>query len=116
MRITWYHGHREVEHLGGGLGYGAIVPVLPDRRTGVVAMANRNNALLNRTADAALDALLGEEATMILSLLLATTLHTDWHLAHSWHQRLSLVIAVPLDRDGNGAMFGGDRIVAFSWR
>jgi len=61
MRITKYRGNREVGHFGGGLGYGAVVRLLPDRHTGVILLANRTNALLNRTADASLDALLGED-------------------------------------------------------
>lgn len=62
MRITNYRGHREVGHFGGGVGYGAVVRLLPDRRVGVIILANRTNALLNRAADAALDALLGDSA------------------------------------------------------
>jgi CubicO group peptidase (beta-lactamase class C family) len=61
MRITKYRGHREVGHFGGGVGYGAVVRLLPDRRRGVIILANRTNALLNGTADATIDALLGED-------------------------------------------------------
>lgn len=67
MRITQYRGHREVGHFGGGVGYGAIVRLLPDQRTGVIIIANRNNALLNRTADAVLDALLTEDTLPVVT-------------------------------------------------
>lgn len=62
MRITKYRGNREVGHFGGGLGYGAVVRLLPQRRVGVIILANQSNALLNRTAGATIDALLGESA------------------------------------------------------
>ncbi|HJR53099.1 MAG TPA: serine hydrolase domain-containing protein [Gemmatimonadota bacterium] len=63
MRITQYRGHREVGHLGGGVGYGAVVRLLPDQRKGVVVLANLDSALLNRTADAVLDALLSDDVS-----------------------------------------------------
>ena len=63
IRLSAYRGNREIGHYGGGLGYGALVRLLPDNKAGVLILANRMNALLNGSADAALDLALSYPAS-----------------------------------------------------
>jgi hypothetical protein len=58
MRRVERFGHGEVGHYGGGGGYGSLVRMVPDAKVAVVLLANRGNALLDRSADLILSRLL----------------------------------------------------------
>jgi len=55
FRINDYRGIRQIGHFGGGMGFGAVLRMLPEKNAAVVVLANRTNALLNDVADEALD-------------------------------------------------------------
>jgi len=55
FRIDTYRGVRQVGHFGGGMGFGAVLRMLPEKNAAVIVLANRTNALLNDIADEALD-------------------------------------------------------------
>lgn len=55
FRIDRYRGVRQVGHFGGGMGFGAVLRMLPEKNAAVIVLANRTNALLNDIADEALD-------------------------------------------------------------
>jgi CubicO group peptidase (beta-lactamase class C family) len=59
FRNDRYRGLRQVGHFGGGMGFGAVLRMIPERRLAVIVLANQTNALLNRVADAAFDAVIG---------------------------------------------------------
>lgn len=50
-----YRGHRAVSHSGADPGFGSRLVLLPDRRTGVVVLANSNTVPTGMIATAALD-------------------------------------------------------------
>jgi hypothetical protein len=60
FRIDTHRGFRQAGHFGGGMGFGAVLRMLPERNAAVVVLANRTNALLNDVADTAFAAILGE--------------------------------------------------------
>ena len=54
---TW-RGMRAWEHGGSRAGYGSFIRLLPDRRVGVIVLANRSGVGLPKTSDRALEMLL----------------------------------------------------------
>ncbi|MBC7790043.1 MAG: beta-lactamase family protein [Anaerolineae bacterium] len=58
MRVVLNRGMRELGHYGGGFGYGSVVRMVPEARVAVIILANRNSALLTKTADSAFATLL----------------------------------------------------------
>jgi CubicO group peptidase (beta-lactamase class C family) len=58
VRIGEWRGLRVVEHGGSRSGYGSIISMVPSRRFGVVVLANRSGVGLERTANAAIEAVL----------------------------------------------------------
>ena len=55
-----YRGHRTVSFSGADPGFGSRLVVVPDRRTGVVVLANSNTVLTSAIAAAALDIALAD--------------------------------------------------------
>ncbi len=55
-----YRGHRTVSHSGADPGFGSRLVLVPDRRTGVVVLANSNTVLTSAIATAALDIALAD--------------------------------------------------------
>jgi CubicO group peptidase (beta-lactamase class C family) len=55
-----YLGHRTLSHSGADPGFGSRLVLVPDRRTGVVVLANSNTVFTSSIASAALDIALGE--------------------------------------------------------
>lgn len=66
MGLGWamgnYLGHRTVSHSGGDPGFGSKLVLVPDRRTGVVVLANSNTVPASAVAKAALDLALTGQA------------------------------------------------------
>ena len=56
-----YLGHRTLSHSGADPGFGSKLVLVPDRRTGVVVLANSNTVPTGYVAAAALDLALAEE-------------------------------------------------------
>jgi CubicO group peptidase (beta-lactamase class C family) len=54
-----YLGHRTLSHSGADPGFGSRLVLVPDRRTGVVVLANCNTVFTSSIASAALDIALG---------------------------------------------------------
>jgi CubicO group peptidase (beta-lactamase class C family) len=67
MGLGWavgsYRGHRTLSHSGADPGFGSRLVLVPDRRTGVVVLANSNTAPTWTIAAAALDLALIEPAS-----------------------------------------------------
>ena len=59
VQVGEWRGLRVVEHGGSRSGYGSVIRMVPARRFGVVVLANRTGVGLRRTADAAIEAVLG---------------------------------------------------------
>ena len=57
-----YLGHRTLSHSGADPGFGSRLVLIPDRRTGVVVLANSNTVFTSSIASAALDIALGGAA------------------------------------------------------
>ena len=55
-----YHGHRTLSHSGADPGFGSKLVLLPERRTGVVVLANSNTVPTGSLAAAALDIALAD--------------------------------------------------------
>ncbi|MFC6155884.1 serine hydrolase domain-containing protein [Kribbella jiaozuonensis] len=73
MGLGWalgtYRGHRTLSHSGLDPGFGARIVLVPDRRTGVVVLANSNTVPASSIAKAALDiALVGEPGEGVTEL------------------------------------------------
>lgn len=64
VALSWfvgsYRGHRTVSHSGGDPGFGSRLVMVPERRTGVVVLANSNTVPTSATATAALDLALAD--------------------------------------------------------
>jgi CubicO group peptidase (beta-lactamase class C family) len=64
MALGWcvgsYRGHRTVGHSGGDPGFGSMLVLVPERRTGVVVLANSNTVPTSAIAAAALDIALAD--------------------------------------------------------
>lgn len=58
LMITNYRGVRIVEHGGARSGYGSTIRMSPDHRFGVIILANRSGASLNRSAEKAMELML----------------------------------------------------------
>ena len=58
-----YRGHRTVSHSGADPGFGSRLVVVPERRTGVVVLANSNTVPTASLAQAALDVVLADPGT-----------------------------------------------------
>lgn len=56
-----FRGHRTLSHSGADPGFGSRLVLVPERRTGVVVLANSNTVPTSNIAAAALDVALGEE-------------------------------------------------------
>ncbi len=56
-----YGGHRTLSHSGADPGFGSRLVLVPDRRTGVVVLANSNTVLTSAIVAAALDIAFGEQ-------------------------------------------------------
>jgi hypothetical protein len=54
FRVVTTRGETEVGHYGGGLGYGAVVRMIPSAGVGVIILANRTGAILDASATAVL--------------------------------------------------------------
>jgi CubicO group peptidase (beta-lactamase class C family) len=57
-----YRGHRTLSHSGADPGFGCRLALVPERRTGVVVLANSNTVPTGLIARAALDVALGDDA------------------------------------------------------
>jgi CubicO group peptidase (beta-lactamase class C family) len=57
-----YGGHRTLSHSGADPGFGSRLVLVPERRTGVVVLANSNTVPTSHVAAAALDLTLGDPA------------------------------------------------------
>jgi hypothetical protein len=57
-----YRGHRVVGHIGADPGFGSRLVLVPDRRTGVVVLANSNTVPTSYVVSAALDLALADRA------------------------------------------------------
>lgn len=57
-----YGGHRTLSHSGADPGFGSRLVLIPERRTGVVVLANSNTVPTSNIAAAALDLAVGEES------------------------------------------------------
>ena len=58
-----YRGHRTLSHSGADPGFGSKLVLVPERRTGVVVLANSNTVPTTAIATAALDIALAEPAS-----------------------------------------------------
>lgn len=58
VQVGEWSGLQVVEHGGSRAGYGSVIRMVPAQRFGVVVLANRTGVSLNRTANAAIDAVL----------------------------------------------------------
>ena len=128
MGLGWgvgsYRGHRTLSHSGADPGFGSKLVLVPDRRTGVVVLANSNTVPSSALAAAALDVALGDgpsaarphgaehltEGTAALRALLppvvgpvAETLVTSGpDAAKDTYHRLAAVEPAELDLDDEG--------------
>ena len=57
-----YRGHRTLSHSGADPGFGSRLVLVPERRTGVVVLANSNTVPTSAIAAAALDIALADPA------------------------------------------------------
>jgi hypothetical protein len=62
-----YRGHRTLSHSGADPGFGSRLVLVPDRRTGVVVLANSNTVPASPIAKAALDIALAEVPLSVIS-------------------------------------------------
>jgi len=62
-----YRGHRTLSHSGADPGFGAKLVLVPERRTGVVVLANSNTVPTSMVAAAALDIALAEVRVSVTS-------------------------------------------------
>lgn len=62
VRISRFMGYRQLSYTGGIAGYGTLLRWLPEARTGIVILANATGAVLNESADAALERALRDAA------------------------------------------------------
>jgi CubicO group peptidase (beta-lactamase class C family) len=71
MGLGWavgrYRGHRTVSHSGADPGFGSRLVLVPERRTGVVVLANSNTVPTSAIAAAALDIALADPAVSVIS-------------------------------------------------
>ena len=71
MALGWalgsYRGHRTVSHSGADPGFGSRLVLVPERRTGVVVLANSNTVPTSHIAAAALDIALADVASSATS-------------------------------------------------
>jgi CubicO group peptidase (beta-lactamase class C family) len=58
LAIREHRGVRIIQHGGSRSGYGSIITMSPEHRFGVIALANRSGASLNRTVEKAMELLL----------------------------------------------------------
>lgn len=58
LMITNYRGVKILEHGGSRSGYGSVIKMSPDHRFGVIILANRSGASLNRSAEKAMELML----------------------------------------------------------
>ncbi len=72
MGLGWavgsYRGHRTLSHSGADPGFGAKLVLVPERRTGVVVLANSNTVPTWTISAAALDLALAEPAPSVSSV------------------------------------------------
>jgi CubicO group peptidase (beta-lactamase class C family) len=62
-----YRGHRTLSHSGADPGFGSKLVLVPERRTGVVVLANSNTVPTSSIAAAALDTALADPALSVVS-------------------------------------------------
>jgi hypothetical protein len=62
-----YRGHRTVSHSGADPGFGSRLVLVPERRTGVVVLANSNTVPTSNIAAAALDIALADPSLSVIS-------------------------------------------------
>jgi CubicO group peptidase (beta-lactamase class C family) len=62
-----YRGHRTLSHSGADPGFGSRLVLVPERRTGVVVLANSNTVPTGAIAAAALDIALADPALSVVS-------------------------------------------------
>ncbi len=62
-----YRGHRTLGHSGANPGFGSRLVLVPERRTGVVVLANSNTVPTSNIAAAALDVALADPARSVTS-------------------------------------------------
>lgn len=62
-----YRGHRTVSHSGADPGFGSKLVLVPERRTGVVVLANSNTIPTSAITAAALDIALADPALSVIS-------------------------------------------------
>ena len=62
-----YRGHRTLSHSGADPGFGSKVVLVPERRTGVVVLANSNTVPTSAITAAALDIALADPALSVIS-------------------------------------------------
>jgi CubicO group peptidase (beta-lactamase class C family) len=62
-----YHGHRTLSHSGADPGFGSRLVLVPERRTGVVVLANSNTVPTSALAAAALDIALADIPRSVIS-------------------------------------------------
>ena len=71
MALGWavgsYRGHRTLSHSGADPGFGSRLVLVPERRTGVVVLANSNTVPTSAIAAAALDIALADPAPSVTS-------------------------------------------------
>ena len=58
LMVGNYRGVRLVEHGGSRSGYGSVIKMAPEHRFGVIVLANRSGAGLNKTAEKAMELIL----------------------------------------------------------
>lgn len=67
-------GAQVVEHGGSRSGYGSVIRMVPERKFGVVVLANRTGVSLTRTANAVMEAVLGPQGRRGDTVLIGTPL------------------------------------------
>ena len=71
MGLGWavgsYRGHRALSHSGADPGFGSRLVLVPERRTGVVVLANSNTVPTGAIVEATLDIVLADPATSTIS-------------------------------------------------
>jgi CubicO group peptidase (beta-lactamase class C family) len=65
--VGTYRGHRTLSHSGADPGFGSKLVLVPERRTGVVVLANSNTVPTSAIASAALDIALADPADPAMS-------------------------------------------------
>ena len=102
-KVGNYGGHRTLSHSGTDPGFGSRLVLVPERRTGVVVLANSNTVPTSNIAAAALDLALADPAPSTISGMTLEDLGAGVAAMRAWLPPVVGPVAETLARSGPDA-------------